>query len=86
MQYNPHNLLEEILGDDYNDIELVEKLINANGKVSNHVRNTYKKGSWRYIDFVNEGRFFYEIISDGFDIKNHTEEEISEYAIEQIES
>ena len=42
--------------------------------------------SWRYTDFVDEGRFLYEVKTDKGVNDSMDAEELAEYAIEQIYS
>jgi hypothetical protein len=66
------------------DFRFQYKLEQANEIVKEEVRYRSHKGTWQYIDFVEEDRFLIEIRSDGFDVENHTAQEIADYAIDQV--
>lgn len=64
---------------------IYEKLKKANELVKEFVKENYPNSyGWRYIDFVKENRFLYEILEDCFDYENQSIEEIANYAIDKI--
>lgn len=64
-----------------------EKIKEANEIVKSYVLKNFEKSSYVYIDFGLENRFIHGIQSDrNISIPEMTVEELSDYAIEQIES
>lgn len=62
-----------------------KKINKINKIVCKFIKEEFEKTSWPYIDFIEEGRLFYEIKRDrNIDLVYQSVGEISDYIIEQI--